>query len=483
MNRKENHSQQKQKVIYVIFWGVTALAIFIVLSGMGYSDGDDAYFYHYSTTMGFFEYLSWRYRTWVGRMAGEALVYITFNLGLWFWRVVNAVMLVLLPIGILRLGCKAAGYKGFFAFLEAEQEKKRLRPTADGAAKMIWDTIKYPVFLCAGYLLMSVMTVGYSAVWVNGSIFYTWTFTAGVWAMMPLADSAFDTGAFSEKQLFYAIPCSVIAAMSIEQMGAVLTAFEVLTICCLALHKKKIPVAVTVQLLVTAAAFGVLFAAPGNEIRVQTEIVSWMPEYENLTFGSHLFMTLQWLLSSFANEGKAFFIGIWAAGILLLGKSRKADVMIYQIVAGIFAAAALLPYMGIRTLSEMGLGGLDIEACITELPTWQAMGMHNRAAFFWWMAAVLFTLVFLWKVTEHSVFISMVYLGGIASEAILFFSPTMYASGARIYYLTDLMYLFILLWLFLKLDGEKKKNGFVLGLTALGVINFLSQITVLALKL
>lgn len=43
---------------------------------------------------------------------------------------------------------------------------------------------------------MSVMTLGYSAVWVNGSIFYTWTFTAGVWAMMPLADLVFDTGRF-----------------------------------------------------------------------------------------------------------------------------------------------------------------------------------------------------------------------------------------------------------------------------------------------
>ena len=40
--------------------------------------------------------------------------------------------------------------------------------------------------------------------------------------MMPLADLAFDTGAFSNRQLIYAIPCSIIAAMSIEQMGAVL---------------------------------------------------------------------------------------------------------------------------------------------------------------------------------------------------------------------------------------------------------------------
>ena len=90
--------------------------------------------------------------------------------------------------------------------------------------------------------------------------------------------------------------------------------------------------------------------------------------------------------------------------------------------------AAILPYAGITFFSEMGIGDIDIEQCLTELPTWQSMTTQNRIAFFWWIAAVLFTLVLLWKVTGHSVFISMVFLGGIASEAVLYFSPTIYAS-------------------------------------------------------
>lgn len=71
--------------------------------------------------------------------------------------------------------------------------------------------------------------------------------------------------------------------------------------------------------------------------------------------------------------------------------------------------------------SEMGIGDIDIEQCLMGLPTWQSMTTQNRIAFFWWIAAVLFTLVLLWKVTGHSVFISMVFLGGIASEAVLYF--------------------------------------------------------------
>ena len=323
--------------------------------------------------------------------------------------------------------------------------------------------------------------MGYSAVWVNGSIFYTWTFTAGVWAMMPLADLVFDTGAFSNRQLIYALPCSVIAAMSIEQMGAVLLAFEGLSILSLLLQKKRIPVAIWIQTVITFAAFVILFMAPGNDVRVASEIATWMPGYKELSVGNHLFMTIQWMLSSFANEGKAFFIAIWAAGFLLLVKSKKAKV--YQSLAVVFSVVALLPYAGISFFSEMGIGYIDIEQCLTELPTWQTMTTQNRIAFFWWIAAVLFTLVLLWKVTGHSVFISMAFLGGIASEAVLHFSPTIYASGARVYYLTVLMYLFIILWMVMRMDSEKKKNLFIAGAAALGIINFLSQYSIMLLKL
>lgn len=299
--------------------------------------------------------------------------------------------------------------------------------------------------------------------------------------MMPLADLVFDTGAFSNRQLIYAIPCSIIAAMSIEQMGAVLLAFEGMSILSLLIQKKRIPAVIWIQTVITFTAFAILFMAPGNDVRVASEIATWMPGYKELSVGNHLFMTIQWMLSSFANEGKAFFIAIWTAGLLLLMKSKKAKV--YQILAVVFSVVALLPYAGISFFSEMGIGYIDIEQRLMELPTWQSMTTQNRIAFFWWIAAVLFTMVLLWKVTGHSVFISMVFLGGIASEAVLYFSPTIYASGARVYYLTDLMYLFIILWMVMHMDSEKKKNLFIAGVVVLGVANFLSQYSIMLLKL
>jgi len=73
-----------------IFWALMLIGALLVVSQSSYSDGDDAFFYQYTNSMGFGEYLSWRYQTWVGRMSGEAFVYLAFRLGLGFWRVVNA---------------------------------------------------------------------------------------------------------------------------------------------------------------------------------------------------------------------------------------------------------------------------------------------------------------------------------------------------------------------------------------------------------
>ena len=489
---KESRYWNREKGMAYMLWITAGILFFLILCKVQISDGDDLYFYYYAETMKFFEYLAWRYQTWVGRMAGEALVYLTFREGVWFWRVVNACMMVLLPAGVLRLGCKSVGYRSYGDFLDQNREKNA-----------IWG-IRYPVLMLAGYLLMNVMTVGYAAIWMNGSIFYTWSFTAGIWAMMPLADLVFDTGCFSWKQMFYALPCSVIAAMSIEQMGAVLLAFEVLTLIAFFRQGKTMPgegqtVCLIVQLAVTAICFGLLFHAPGNEVRVASEIATWMPGYADLTLSEHLFLVMQWLFSSFAKENRLFFVGIWIAGIVLMENRKRIPVnnliegrrkafhrksdRIWEVFAGIFIVVAMLPYFGIDFLQEMGNGQIVIEECLLDIPSWQDMTTANRIAFFWWIAAVLFTAVFLWNVTGHSIFLLFVYLGGIASEAIMYFSPTIYASGARVYYLTDWMFLFLILWMIFHFDDRKKKNLMILLLLILGIWNLISQYSVILLRL
>lgn len=452
----------RKRNYFWIFWALMFAGAFLVLTQRGYSDGDDAYFYEYTHRMGFCEYLGWRYETWVGRMTAEALVYVTFHLGLWFWRVVNALMLVLIPLGLLNLAGKVS--------------------------RIPWETIcgnmGASIVAVSGYLLMGAMTLGYAAVWVNGSIFYTWTFACGIWAMVPLAATIFSTEDVRGKTFLYSIPCAVIASMSIEQMGAVLLTFEVLGVAYCLWKKHRVNIWMLVQTILTAVAFAILFAAPGNAVRVTKEIATWMPEFETISFGQHLFITVQWLLSSFANENKLFLCGIWIAGILLLLQKRYQgiDSKILIGISGVFTVTALLPFAGVTALSDMGINAIDITSRIDRVPAYSDVSVWNVAAMVWWAAALVFTLLLIWKISGGSITLLLAYLAGIASEAIMFFSPTMYASGARVYYLTDLLYLFIILVLSFKLK-KKQQNGFYIVMVIFGVLNFVFQIPAFLTKI
>ncbi|MBO5524008.1 MAG: hypothetical protein J5986_10110 [Roseburia sp.] len=460
----------------MLFWTLMFIGALLVLSRIGYSDGDDVFFYQNTRSRGFFEYLSWRYETWVGRMAGEAMVYLVFRHNIWLWRIVNALMLVLLPIGLIRLAEKAArlpegGIVRWYERIPVKREAGFALSTA--------------VTAVMGYFLMAATTLGYAAVWMNGSIFYTWSFTCGIWAMMPLADLVFQTGKFRRRQLFYSVPCAVIASMSIEQMAAVLLVFEVLGALFLFWKERKIPWELLLQTAVTAAAFCVLFLAPGNELRVASEVTNWMPQYNDLTTGEHLFITVQWLLSSFANENKLFLCALWVMGILLLlqQKEKKKQDFLWIAAAGIFTAAALLPFAGVTVLSDMGMDIGDIMLPVEQVPVVSDLTGQNVMAMLWWTAALLFTFGYLWKVSGFQVTLLLAYLAGIASEAILYCSPTMYASGARVYYLTDLLYLFIILTLSLELHEKRWRIGYSAGMVCAGAVHFVFQLHTFAMWL
>ncbi len=462
----------------IFFWTLMFISALLVLARIGYSDGDDAFFYQYAREMGFWEYLSWRYRTWVGRMSGEAMVYLVFRRNLWFWRVVNAFMLVLLPIGILKLAKKAAGLP--------KEERFDLPSSA---------------MAVTGYFLMAAGTLGYAAVWVNGSIFYTWSFACGIWALMPLADLIFATGEFRGRQLCYSLPCAVVASMSIEQMGAVLLTFEMLGVWVLFWRHKRIHWGMLLQLFLTVAAYMVLFLAPGNSLRVAEEIRNWMPQYDSLTFGAHLFLTVQWMLSSFANENRLFLCGIWAVGILLLlqKKERQKSDRLWVAAAALFTGAACLPLIKVTALSDLGMHIGDSALPVEQVPEIADLTPQNKLALFWWGLALVFTFFYLWRISQRlgsepsargesaaraeAAVILLVYLAGIASEAVLYFSPTMYASGGRVYYLTDLLYLFLILALSFHLRSSRWRNGYYLGMMCVGLLHFIGQFPAFAMYL
>lgn len=437
------------------FWAaVSFLCAFAVFCFIHYSDGDDAIFDEAAHSMDFAAYLKTRYLTWTGRMGGEALIYCVFRFGgIWFWRVANAAMLTLLPFGILSLVYKPLQNK-----IEAP--------------------FRSLIVAFFGFLLMDIMTFGHACVWVNGSILYLWCAVACTFALRPVADAVFETDAFSKKQFYYAIPLTLLVVMSIEQLAMVLLGFLAVGVFTLYRRKKSVSKFLLAQLAVALVAFVVSAVAPGNGLRTASELQRWVPAgYALLSVPEHLFITLQWLVSSFANELRLFFVAIWLLGILLPGIAPK-----LKIAAGVFAVAALLPYLHVNLFADMGLGYIDPAFPIDHLPSFALMTGCNVFAMVWWIAATVFTAFYL-RLLTNSLLPLFAFAGAILSECMMYFSPTIYASGERVYFVSCLLLLFVVLGLIQKLKSEKIKTAFVAAVVVFSAMNALSQVPIILSKI
>ena len=83
-----------KKVHIVVLMALVFAGCLVVLSFINYSNGDDAFFLEYCGSMGFGEYLKWRYETWTGRMASEDIMHIFFNIDIWFYKMKTDIYLL-----------------------------------------------------------------------------------------------------------------------------------------------------------------------------------------------------------------------------------------------------------------------------------------------------------------------------------------------------------------------------------------------------
>lgn len=451
--------KRKKMVTAILMVLVFAVCLF-VLSLIHYSDGDDTFFLQYCGSMELLEYLKWRYETWTGRMISEGMMHIFFNRDLWFWRIVNAGMLTALPLSLVFVKNKISGRKQVFG---------------------VWVALLF-------YLLIDINTFGYSCIWITGSMNYLWPAVCGMMALAAVAGEAFSPTEESSKGrwlYFLTIPCTLIAAMSSEQMGAVILAFSFICIGRKLWKRQRPSTGIFLQTAATAGAFAVSSLAPGNALRVEESVEVYLPQFYSLSLGEKLFMLIQWFVSSFANENAMLLAAIWLAGIFLLTAKRKKRTLlskerirnnIFLVGCCIFGMTALAGKAGVNAVCDIGIRLSEMTGRMEAVPAAADMTGVQWIALGWWSLALVFTFFLLWELTNGMPVVLLTYLGAAACEVIMILSPTIYSSGERVFFVTGILLTGILLLLLELLQKEKKDVWFAGIATILGLSNFLIQI-------
>jgi len=113
---------------------------------------------------------------------------------------------------------------------------------------------------------------------------------------------------------------------------------------------------------------------------------------------------------------------------------------------------------------------------VEQVPIASDMSGTQWAALVWWLVAMAFTLFFLAEVSCGKWVLLFTYMGAVACEVILIFSPTIYSSGERVFFITGLMLMFIVMVLYEQLPKGKMRVAYVCTLVVLGFGNLLLQV-------
>ena len=419
---------------------------FLLCCMIKYSDGDDAFFIDtLSKHPSLIDFTTHLTKTMNGRISATVMLWLVFSNSIWVWRAVNAIFFTAFVYLLARTGKIICNAQSTFSF------------KITGAAS---------------FAIIGVGILGYSCLWITGSVNYLWPVTFALIAAQPFITLAFTPEKFKTPTLLLSAIFGVLSCLAQEQIAAVLVSFTGIIIVYTAVRDKKVCILnIAVFLLMLAGLLWLVFS-PVSGSRTEKEIARWLPEYASMSFAQHLFITVQWLLHAVANNLRYVFILL--AVCLGIGYSNTKK----RILSVLSLALAAVTFLSRFGLTDVGLNDLDMTKIVTDAPKFEDLSTVQAISMVFWMFVIIssLTLVVLYFSDNlKRVAVTLIFLAAIASAAIMFFSPTIYASGDRTFFVCATLLILISGVVSYKERTLKQNILFVLVLAATAALQMLDN--------
>lgn len=228
---------------------VLQIILFITIKPIMY---DDASYITAVTGVPISEFVMERYQTWTSRVLIEATLGFIFQFSKYIWIFGTVLLMTLIGYSMSRLFIK-------------KENKKEL------TMMVLWLVLLYP--------LERMSSAGWAATTVN----YIWTLALGLFSFISIR-KAYDgekINIFSG--ILYALAC--IYACNQEQVCVVLFVTYLLSTILLTIRdKKKVSPYLYIQTVLSLLSLIFILTTPGNSVRKIDEIVTYFPDFTNMTF-------------------------------------------------------------------------------------------------------------------------------------------------------------------------------------------------------
>lgn len=433
-----NRILKNDKVINLILYSIAFILFFIALKPVKPYFGDDFVYMGILSNKSYFQWLVELYSVWSGRIVLTSFLILFLNIPIIIWRVVNSFFLTLLVVSIL----KVTKLNKYYIF------------------SIMFLVLKLPINI-----------LNSSSFWITGSINYLWPISASLYLIYILREF-YENKEINLFQYILSLFFAFIASNN-EQSGLVLITFYTILIILKFLESRKLEKKLSILYVFLILGYAILMLAPGNISRLNIEVLGIMPGfrmlsvYDKLMYGINysfqiLFYNLKYYLLFMA-----LLINIIS---LKLGKKNLIFSLIPTSIIGMKIFFDLFinlnPYC--RSCNDLHYILFNYKYfSVNNFTEW--IHLIPLIIALMYVLAVLINIILISKSIKILIFTSLTFIASISSSIVLGFSPTIEASGNRIYFL--MVNLIILLIALLLENIEVKENKiFYIGVNSISII-------------
>ncbi|SDS95114.1 hypothetical protein SAMN05444162_2681 [Paenibacillaceae bacterium GAS479] len=392
-----------RKYIYLL---IPLFFLYLLHQTINIAQGSDDVFFS-SVKEPFWDWIRIRYDTWTSRLFSETLFYFILGYGVNIWRFLNPLFIILLAYLVVRVLKKTVDTKDVFFSL-----------------------------IIIGCFSKSILSASFF--WITGSLVYLWPITIALVTAIPYADKLFrDEDTVNDRNYFLFFILSILVCLSNEQATFCLLAFSLIFHIKMFLDKRKQDIRLISLSIVYTLGTAFIITSPGNKLRKVSEIQTWFPEFSQLSLKEHLYIGFIWIFDKIFNE---MLVLIMIISVLLMfigfkhrGGEGESKLLIAFSAMFIVILSVKISVFNPKVLSDFtNIKNFNFFETILSPAQWTKAFFQALIPYLFWSFYVMIMATLVYRCVKHKIFILFLMLAAFAAMAIMFFSPTIYASGNRI---------------------------------------------------
>ncbi len=444
----------------MVFAILFIISLILVANPINNTSDDIVYKNSFDSLSTFFTWAKDFSNLWGGRIIALGLCTIFLNFNTIIYILVSAIMIIIQIFSI---------YKIIIITDKKESEKLSL---------ILLVTMS--LFLC-----INKPVIDEAVIWVTGAFNYLWPCTTLIISMIPFIKILNNQKIKVWEYIIYFL--SIILTCNIEQTGAVLITFSTFLLILSLVKKNKIPKLMLVNYILAIIIFIVSFKVVGNDVRYEAEVLRYFQDFNMLSILDKVFIGTSVLLNHLINKSTLILLVLSVAliGIAILHKDKK-RVALSSIPLG-YCLLRIIPLNNIfsRVINfdiEKGIDKILFNYKLYSVETISNPFTYIQIIIGVFILLLIGILIFYsFKDIKKSIIYFLIYFAGICSALALSISPTIFASGNRIFFVNDIMNIIICSALINEISKNHSKNkryylGFIIFILLIGFIGLLNYI-------